>query len=49
MESESTILADIATTCTHNLTRNAKTPARFERAAAHATTRLGAGVYHVQD
>ena len=87
-----TILADIATTCTHNLTRNAKTPARFERAAvndrvrvsalpefrqflnqegqaflervdvwltehearddagsAHATIRLGAGVYHVQD
>jgi len=87
-----TILADIATTCTHNLTRNVKTPARFERAAvndrvrvsalpefrrflnqegqaflervdvwltehearddagsAHATIRLGAGMYHVQD
>jgi hypothetical protein len=28
-----TVLADVATTYVHNLTRDAKTPARFERAA----------------
>jgi Family of unknown function (DUF6502) len=88
-----TALADLATTHVHNLTRDAKTPSRFERAAVNgrvrasalpefrifleqegqafleridawltdheakegeadsprATTRLGAGVYHLQD
>ena len=37
-----TILADIATTCTHNLTHNAKTPARFERAAVNDRVRASA-------
>jgi hypothetical protein len=31
-----TVLADVATTYVHNLTRDAKTPARFERAALNA-------------
>jgi hypothetical protein len=30
-----TVLADVATTYVHNLTRNARTPARFERAAVN--------------
>jgi hypothetical protein len=30
-----TVLADVATTYVHNLTRNVKTPARFERAAVN--------------
>ncbi len=84
-----TVLADVATTYVHNLTRTGKMPARFERAAVNArievqalpefrqfveregqaflervdawltaheatrksaeTTRLGVGVYHIQD
>jgi hypothetical protein len=84
-----TVLADVAATYVHNLTRNAKKPARFERSAVNAridaesvpefrrfieqegqaflervdawltahestarsasVTRLGVGVYHIQD
>lgn len=31
-----TVISDVATTCLHNLTRRAKEPARFERAALNA-------------
>jgi hypothetical protein len=37
-----TVLADVATTYVHNLTRDAKTPARFERAALNDRVRASA-------
>jgi hypothetical protein len=37
-----TVLADVATTYLHNLTREAKTPARFERAAVNDRVRASA-------
>jgi hypothetical protein len=37
-----TVVADVATTYAHNLTRTARTPARFERAAVNARVAAGA-------